>query len=237
MTVATWNAMVAVNQEVNATVFPVSDQDHWGIEDRWDYPEDGLGDCEDIQLLKRRRLSELGFPRRAMRMSVVVDREGLGHAVLMILTDRGDFILDNKADRCCPGTRPGTSMSNGKVRTDPIGSRSAPRPRPSSRPTGEATGAPSRLRFAFESFPASRRRSKGSSTPVAPASLRPRMTPWRFPTLRAAGEWRGVAAYLAPGSGRSTPLSSRRSGAGCLGNGAPGACATVTPCGRRAMAT
>ena len=107
MTVATWNAMVAVNQEVNATVFPVSDQDHWGIEDRWDYPEDGLGDCEDIQLLKRRRLSELGFPRRAMRMSVVVDREGLGHAVLMILTDRGDFILDNKADQVLPWNETG----------------------------------------------------------------------------------------------------------------------------------
>ena len=107
MTVATWNAMVAVNRGVNATVFPVSDQDHWGIEDRWDYPEDGLGDCEDIQLLKRRRLSELGFPRRAMRMSVVVDREGLGHAVLMVLTDRGDFILDNKADRVLPWNETG----------------------------------------------------------------------------------------------------------------------------------
>ena len=42
-----------------------------------------------------------------MRMSVVVDREGLGHAVLMILTDRGDFILDNKADRVLPWNETG----------------------------------------------------------------------------------------------------------------------------------
>ncbi len=33
-----------------------------------------------------------------MRMTVVVDREGAGHAVLMIRTSRGDFILDNKTN-------------------------------------------------------------------------------------------------------------------------------------------
>jgi len=29
-------------------------------------------------------------------MTVVVDEQGQGHAVLMVRTDRGDFILDNK---------------------------------------------------------------------------------------------------------------------------------------------
>ena len=92
----TWKLMVDVNERVNATILPVTDQDHWGVADRWDYPNDGVGDCEDIQILKRRVLIEAGLPRRAMRMTVVIDELGAGHAVLMVRTDRGDYILDNK---------------------------------------------------------------------------------------------------------------------------------------------
>jgi predicted transglutaminase-like cysteine proteinase len=66
------------------------------VVDRWDLPTDGYGDCEDFQLLKRKVLAEQGLSRRAMRMTVVIDDQGEGHAVMMIRTDRGDFILDNK---------------------------------------------------------------------------------------------------------------------------------------------
>jgi len=97
-----WKAIVTVNEQVNAAIIPVTDQDHWGVLDRWDYPDDGMGDCEDIQLLKRRLLVEAGLPRRPMRMTVVADEEGQGHAVLMVRTDRGDFILDNKRNRVLP---------------------------------------------------------------------------------------------------------------------------------------
>ena len=91
-----WKLLVDVNERVNAKILPVTDQDHWGVADRWDYPDDGLGDCEDIQILKRRILVEAGLPRRALRMTVVVDELGAGHAVLMVRTNRGDYILDNK---------------------------------------------------------------------------------------------------------------------------------------------
>jgi len=57
-----------------------------------------MGDCEDYQLLKRRMLIEAGLPRRALRMTVVIDENGEGHAVLTVRTDRGDVILDNKSD-------------------------------------------------------------------------------------------------------------------------------------------
>jgi predicted transglutaminase-like cysteine proteinase len=80
----------------------VTDWDHWGVEDRWDYPDDGAGDCEDIQLQKRRLLTAFGLPRRAMRMTVVLDELRAGHAVLMVRTDRGDFILDNKTNAVLP---------------------------------------------------------------------------------------------------------------------------------------
>jgi len=97
-----WQTIVSVNRRVNASVRAVTDQDHWGVVDRWDFADDGIGDCEDFQVLKRRILAEAGLPRRAMRMTVVIDEKGEGHAVLMVRTDRGDFILDNKTDAVLP---------------------------------------------------------------------------------------------------------------------------------------
>ena len=102
-----WAILTQVNERVNASVLAVTDQDHWGVLDRWDFPGDGLGDCEDIQLLKRKLLVEAGLPHRAMRMAAVIDDQGQGHAVLMILTDRGDFILDNKRNAILPWRRTG----------------------------------------------------------------------------------------------------------------------------------
>ena len=97
-----WQTIVQVNRKVNTTVEALTDQDHWGVADRWDFAEDGFGDCEDFQVLKRRLLAEGGLPRRAMLMTVVVDEKGEGHAVLMLRTNRGDFILDNKTDTVLP---------------------------------------------------------------------------------------------------------------------------------------
>lgn len=88
--------VLKVNRTVNAAVAPVEDQAHWGVADRWNFAEDGKGDCEDYQLLKRRLLVGLGVPRRALRMTVVIDEIGAGHAVLMLRTTHGEFILDNK---------------------------------------------------------------------------------------------------------------------------------------------
>ncbi len=97
-----WNAIVKINKRVNAVVSPREDIHHWGVIDRWDYPEDGYGDCEDYQILKRRLLVGAGLPRRALRMVVVLDELGQGHAVMAVRTDRGDFILDNKRDAVLP---------------------------------------------------------------------------------------------------------------------------------------
>ncbi|WP_114944004.1 transglutaminase-like cysteine peptidase [Microvirga calopogonii] len=104
---ATWKLIVDVNEQVNKEIVPVTDQDHWGVADRWDYPDDGMGDCEDIQLLKRRRLTQAGLPQRALRMTVVIDELGAGHAVLMARTDRGDYILDNKRNAVLPWQQTG----------------------------------------------------------------------------------------------------------------------------------
>ncbi len=60
-----------VNQQVNTSIKAKTDKDRWGIEDIRDFAEDGYGDCEDYQLVKRKRLVDAGFPRRAPRMTVM----------------------------------------------------------------------------------------------------------------------------------------------------------------------
>jgi predicted transglutaminase-like cysteine proteinase len=96
LTPQTWNLIVSINRRVNDAIKPITDKEHWGIVDRWEFPDDGSGDCEDYQLLKRKMLVDRGLPRRAMRMTVVIDELGEGHAVLTVMTNRGNFILDNK---------------------------------------------------------------------------------------------------------------------------------------------
>lgn len=107
LTAAVRDTLASVNRRVNGRIRPITDQAHWGVVDRWDYPDDGFGDCEDYQLLKRRMLVERGLPRRALRMTVVIDDIGEGHAVLMVRTDRGDLILDNKTNAVLPAARTG----------------------------------------------------------------------------------------------------------------------------------
>ncbi|MDI4665370.1 transglutaminase-like cysteine peptidase [Xanthobacter autotrophicus] len=85
-----------INHTVNEAIQPETDLDHFGETERWSYPDDGRGDCEDYVLEKRRRLINLGWPSSVLLITVVRDREGDGHAVLTVMTDKGDLILDNQ---------------------------------------------------------------------------------------------------------------------------------------------
>ncbi len=89
-------ALTDVNADVNASIEPLSNLDHWGtLLDHWDYPVDGKGDCKIYALWKRKLLLDRGFPRQALLMTIVRDLDGNGHTILTVKTDRGDFILDN----------------------------------------------------------------------------------------------------------------------------------------------
>jgi len=94
LTPALWNQLLAVNAKVNHDIKPATDMEVYGREEWWTYPVDE-GDCEDIALLKRRDLIEDGWPVGALLMTVVKRANGEGHAVLTVLTDRGDLVLDN----------------------------------------------------------------------------------------------------------------------------------------------
>ncbi|OYU50527.1 MAG: transglutaminase [Rhizobiales bacterium PAR1] len=99
LTEASWRTIVKINADVNREITPVTDMDHWGVPEHWDYPEDGKGDCEDYVLEKRKRLVKAGFPLQTLLITVVRDQKGDGHAVLTVKTDRGDFVLDNQAGK------------------------------------------------------------------------------------------------------------------------------------------
>jgi predicted transglutaminase-like cysteine proteinase len=94
-----WTDLVRINKWVNDNVKPMTDLEHWGVVEKWSYPDDGYGDCEDYVLLKRRMLMEAGWPRAALLITVVREKNGNGHAVLTVKTDKGEFILDNQEER------------------------------------------------------------------------------------------------------------------------------------------
>ncbi len=91
-----------VNNKLNADIEPMTDLEHYGETERWAYPTDGKGDCEDYVLAKRKALIGLGWPASVLLITVVRDKDGDGHAVLTVVTDRGDLILDNQAAEILP---------------------------------------------------------------------------------------------------------------------------------------
>ncbi len=50
---------------------------------------------EDYVLAKRRALIQAGISPSALRIAYVKTRGGEGHAILVVKTDRGEFVLDN----------------------------------------------------------------------------------------------------------------------------------------------
>ena len=98
MSAAAWKQLAFINDWVNHTIKPMTDLNHYGVIEKWAYPDDGYGDCEDYVLLKRRMLMEAGWPREALLITVVRDKNGDGHAVLTVKSDRGEFILDNQVN-------------------------------------------------------------------------------------------------------------------------------------------
>ncbi len=93
---ARWNELVQVNAYFNQSITPITDQDLYGVEELWTLPTNGYGDCEDYVLAKRHALMEAGWPASTLLISVVRQKNGDGHAVLLVRTDRGDLVLDNQ---------------------------------------------------------------------------------------------------------------------------------------------
>ena len=97
-----WSQLKDVHKEINAKLRPATDQEIYGKEEVWALPLQSWtlkgaprGDCEDFALEKRKRLLDLGWAPEALSI-VVVDAPKIGaHAVLVVSTDRGEYVLDN----------------------------------------------------------------------------------------------------------------------------------------------
>lgn len=98
LTKQNWETVLNVNYQANQSIEAITDAELYGTEEHWTYPTTA-GDCEDYVLEKRKALMAQGWPPSALLITVVLQPNGEGHAVLTVRTDRGDLILDNLDDR------------------------------------------------------------------------------------------------------------------------------------------
>jgi predicted transglutaminase-like cysteine proteinase len=98
MTPKLWSLLNRVNGQVNGSIEQRTDLANYGRDDYWNTPlEEGrqAGDCEDYVLEKERALIAAGVPRGALNIALVTTRWGESHAVLLVATSEGEYVLDN----------------------------------------------------------------------------------------------------------------------------------------------
>ncbi len=101
LTAAKMQELDQVNKGVNRQISPVNDTGKYGWADTWSLAPKS-GDCEDYALTKRDELVRKGWPSRALRLAVVKTSWGEGHAVLVVRTQDGDLVLDNRTPAIMP---------------------------------------------------------------------------------------------------------------------------------------
>lgn len=79
----------AINLRVNRAIAPEAD-----TADIWEL-NPASGDCEDYVLSKRSALVRQGVSAGALRIATTRTPRGEPHAVLVVRTNEGDFVLDN----------------------------------------------------------------------------------------------------------------------------------------------
>jgi len=88
-------ALENFNRKYNGYIRYHSDHAVYGVGDYWDIAN-GVGDCEDIALAKRAALVAAGWPAAALWLAIGRDSAGQAHVVLVLRSDRGDLVLDNR---------------------------------------------------------------------------------------------------------------------------------------------
>jgi predicted transglutaminase-like cysteine proteinase len=90
MTRELWSELLSVQYDINRKFRPTRE-----VRFAWDYSSDGTGNCVQFALEKRRALIMLGWPPGALQLATAVTPAKIGHLVLVIDTDEGDWVLDN----------------------------------------------------------------------------------------------------------------------------------------------
>lgn len=103
-----WSLVTRTNEAVNRAIVQRTDAEAYGVEEIWSTPLQAggkVGDCEDYVLEKRRALVAAGLPKAALSIAVVTTSRGQSHAVLLVDTDAGEYVLDNLSPWVLPWTK------------------------------------------------------------------------------------------------------------------------------------
>jgi predicted transglutaminase-like cysteine proteinase len=99
-----WREVAEINLRVNRQIGAQSDVAQFGQRDFWALPmfrrkaaAVAQGDCEDYVLAKRRELIAAGVPEGALSIAIGRTPRREVHAVLLIATPTGEFVLDNRS--------------------------------------------------------------------------------------------------------------------------------------------
>jgi len=91
-----------VDEYVNGVRY-IEDTRNYHKSDYWATPIEFFskgGDCEDFAIAKYASLRALGFTTDQMRIAIVQDKiKNIPHAILIVYTDEGNFVLDNQEKR------------------------------------------------------------------------------------------------------------------------------------------
>lgn len=109
----TMDLLEAVNRQVNRALRWRSDEDLYGMPERWAMPLSGsnagttaqaYGDCEDYALEKRAALIRAGLPAAALAIATAYSDATGHHAVLIVRLEGTDLVLDNETPWILPWT-------------------------------------------------------------------------------------------------------------------------------------
>ena len=120
----------SINRHVNRSIIQVEDSVNYGVPEYWTLPDNGRGDCEDLALLKKKKLLDRGLSPRRLLLAVVLDRRGDNHTVLLLRLKSADVVLDSLTDRIASWNEVGYTflakqLSEDKSRWGVLLSRSA----------------------------------------------------------------------------------------------------------------
>ena len=90
-----------INHRVNSSIVAKPKAYGSNLENTWTIAPD-QGDCNDYAVTKRHELLKRGLPSSALRLSVTKTAAGVGHLVLVVVTTKGDFVMDSLADTIQP---------------------------------------------------------------------------------------------------------------------------------------
>lgn len=96
-TPADWAEINRINRAVNTRIRMTADSATFGRQDFWRAASEitTQGDCEDYVIAKRHEMIAAGIPADALSIALVRTSWNVRHAVLLVTTAKGDYVLDN----------------------------------------------------------------------------------------------------------------------------------------------